>query len=305
VTEADRRIASREDSFLPFEIEGREPGNDFIENLSVHGAYVRTIDPAALHTRLKITIVAPKTRRKFAFDAEVMRVVQPEESVAARMSPGMGISFIDLGTGDPRPKAVALLQEMAALEEASKDRKIEPADATPVEATPAEAAQKKPARSGDEADAVSRLEQFLARARTQNLYEILGVDAAGATAVTVKKHYHRRSKEFHPDRFHRMRTPEIDAKVEELYGLLTKAYETLRDPVKREAYDKQHGIRQSVEFRRAAARARFDDALAQLGKKRLFAATIGFKVALSLDPGNTDIQRKLEEVERSQKFFTT
>ena len=294
MTEADRRIASREDSFLPFEIEGRSPGNDYIENLSVNGAYVRTIEPAPLRTRLKITIVAPKSRRKFLFDAEVMRVVEPEQSAAEKMAPGMGISFLDLGGGDPRPRAVAILQEMAALEEASKEREIQPAEATP-----------KPALSADAAESVLRLEQFLSRARTQNLYEILGVDASGATPVTIKKHYHRRSKEFHPDRFHRMRTPELDAKVEELYGLLTKAYETLRDPSKREAYDKAHGIRESVEFRRAAAKARLDDALLQMGRKRFFAATVGLKVALTLDPGNPDIQRKLEEVERGQKFFTT
>lgn len=301
VIEVDRRIAARQDAFLPFEIEGRtRSANDYIENLSVTGAYVRTHDPAPLRTRLKLTIVAPKSRRRFQFDAEVMRVIDPEHSAAEKMPPGMGIAFLDLGGGDPRPKAVEILQEIRALEEEGRERVEVPApgDAA-IAATPA------PAGGTDASDAIARLEQFIAQARTQNYYEILGIDAASATPVAVKKHYHRRSKEFHPDRFHRMRTPSIDAKVEELYGLLTRAYETLKDPVKREAYDKAHGIRESVEFRRAAARARLDDAVSQIGRRRFFAATIGLKVALGLDPGNPDIQRKLDEVERQQKFFVT
>lgn len=298
--EIDRRIAARQDSFLPFDIEGRPATNgDYIENLSTTGAYVRTTDPSPLRTRLRLAILAPKTRRKFVFDAEVMRVIEPEESPAAGLPPGMGISFLDLGEGDPRPKAVEILNELHALE-------AERAASNAATATPVPAPAPAPASDGREArEAEARLDQFLAQARTQNYYELLGVDAAGATAKSIKKHYHRRSKEFHPDRFHRMRTPQIDAKVEELYGLLTKAYETLYDAGKREAYDRTHGIRESVEFRRAAARARYEDACKQLERRRLFAATLGLKVALGLDPGNPEMQRKLDEIERQRKFFTT
>lgn len=293
VKEVDRRIAARTDAFLPFEIEGREKyTSDYVENLSTTGAYVRTSEPAPVRTKLRIAIVAPKTRRKFVFDAEVMRVVEPEQSASAGLPPGMGISFLDLGGGDPRPKAVEILNELKALEEEKKARDV----------TLAEKAQ---AITPEAAEAIARLDQFIAQAKTQNYYELLGVDAASADERTVKKHYHRRSKEFHPDRFHRMRTPEIDAKVEELYGLLTRAYETLKDPEKREAYDRQHGIRQSVEFRRAAAKARYEEALKQIERRRLFAATMGLKIALGLDPGNPEMQRKLDELERQRKFFTT
>ncbi|HVO31357.1 MAG TPA: DnaJ domain-containing protein [bacterium] len=295
----DRRVAARADSFLPFEIEGREQYTaDYIENLSTTGAYVRTADPAPLRTRLRISILAPKSRRKFLFDAEVMRVIEPEHSLRAGLPPGMGISFLDLGGGDPRPKAVEILNEVQALEAEAEARSITLASPAPAPA-PAAAPQ------NENAEAIARLEQFVTQARTQNYYELLGVDAATADEKSVKKHYHRRSKEFHPDRFHRMRTPEIDAKVEELYGMLTRAYETLKDPVKREAYDKANGIRESVEFRRAAAKARFAEALAQIERRRLFAATLGLKIALGLDPGNPEMQRKLDELERAKRFFTT
>ena len=294
----DRRLAERHDTWLPFEIAGREGyTNDYIENLSIGGAYVRTLEPAALRTRLKIAIVAPKSRRTFHFDAEVMRVIEPEQSASAGLPPGMGVSFLDLGGGDPRPRAVEILNELRAMEDDQRPR----ADIEVSDVDDAPPAQVDPSI----AEAFARLEQFLQQARGQNYYEILGVDAAAATPQSVKKHYHRRSKEFHPDRFHHARTPEIDAKVEELYGLLTKAYETLRDPAKREAYDRTHGIRATVEFRRAAAKSRAAEALAQAQRGRTFGAVVGLKVALSLDPGNPDIQRKLEELERPRKFFLT
>lgn len=313
----ERRLHERHDAWLPFQIEGRPAdrfSNDYIENLSMTGAYVRTLEPLPMRTRLKIAIVAPRTRRSMQFDAEVMRVVEPEQSASVGLPPGMGISFLDLGSGDPRPRVVEILQELHAMQAERKAAFQSPPQemgATPAPAASAPAEPAKPAeateRIADEkmSEMIARLDQAVKVARTQNYYELLGVDPAAATPAAVKKHYHRRSKEFHPDRFHRFKTKEIDQKVEELYGLLTRAYETLRDPKKREAYDKSKGIRATVEFRRAAAKARFDEAVNHIGKRRLFAATIGLKVALTLDPGNPDFQRKLEEVERQRKFFVT
>lgn len=289
-----RRNAPRHDVFLPFEIEGRAvSSNDYVADLSVTGAYVRTLEPLPLRTRLHLTITAPKTGRRIAFDGEVMRVIEPEQAPQEALPPGMGISFLDLGGGDPRPKATEILLELKMLE---NERPAAPApDVT------------KPKEDADPlvVEGLARLDGFLAATRKQNHYEILGIDAAAATSEQVKKHYHRRAKEFHPDRYHRFRTPEIDAKVEEVYGLLTRAYETLRDPARRDAYDRANGIRETLDFRRAAASGRFAQAMQQAARGRLFSATVGLKVALALDPGNGDIQRKLEELERSRKFFTT
>lgn len=287
-----QRNAPRHDVFLPFEIEGRPvSSNDYVADLSVTGAYIRTLEPLPLRTRLHLTITAPRTGRRVPFDGEVMRVIEPEQASPEGLPPGMGVSFLDLGGGDPRPKATEILLEIERIE---KERPKADAVAAPKDATDPLVVE-----------GLARLDGFIASARKQNYYEILGIDAATATAEQVKKHYHRRAKEFHPDRYHRFRTPEIDAKVEEVYGLLTKAYETLRDPAKRETYDKANGIRETLEFRRAAAKGRFDQAMAQAKRGRLFSATVGLKVALALDPGNGDIQRKLEEIERTRKFFTT
>jgi hypothetical protein len=289
-----RRNAPRHDVFLPFEIEGRTvSSNDYVADLSVTGAYVRTLEPLPLRTRLHLTITAPKTGRRIAFDGEVMRVIEPEQAPQESLPPGMGIAFLDLGGGDPRPKATEILLELSVLE---KERAAAPAP---------EVAKPKDAADPLVTEGLARLDGFLASARKQNHYEVLGIDAATATSDQVKKHYHRRAKEFHPDRYHRFRTPEIDAKVEEVYGLLTRAYETLRDPAKRDTYDRANGIRETLDFRRAAATGRFQQAMQQAARGRFFSATVGLKVALALDPGNGDIQRKLEEIERTRKFFTT
>ena len=320
MAEIDRRLHERHDVWLPFEIQGRGGDryhNDFIENLSVTGAYVRTLEPMPQSTRLKIAILAPKSRRAHTFDAEVVRVIEPEQAAASGMPPGMGIAFLDIGQGDPRPRVVEILQELQALT-ADAQRAAKAAAEPAPEATPAPTAEKPPLDDKMK-EQLALLDKAVVSARKQNYYELLGVDPAAATAGVVKKAYHRRSKEFHPDRFHRVRTrqgsgetPEearkresIDAKVEELYGHLTKAYETLKDAAKRETYDRTIGVRVSLEFRRAAAKSRMDEALKQLSRNRLFAATVGLKVALSLDPGNPDAQRKLDEIERQRKFFTT
>ena len=51
----------------------------------------------------------------------------------------------------------------------------------------------------------------------------------------------------------------------------------LRDPAKRDAYDRTHGIRATLEFRRTAGKVRYEEALLQLSRRRPFSATVGIK----------------------------
>lgn len=66
-------------------------------------------------------------------------------------------------------------------------------------------------------------------AETKDYYQILGVTKS-STADEIKKAYRKLALEFHPDR---NKTKEADAKFKEV----TKAYEVLGDPQKRQTYD--------------------------------------------------------------------
>lgn len=63
----------------------------------------------------------------------------------------------------------------------------------------------------------------------ENLYSVLGV-APNATELEIKKIYRALAMRFHPDR-----NPEPGAEVR--FKSITKAYEILSDPVKRDEYN--------------------------------------------------------------------
>src|SRR5690606_36341234 len=65
----------------------------------------------------------------------------------------------------------------------------------------------------------------------RDYYEILGVDR-GADADTIKKAYRKLALQYHPDRNNG------DKGAEEKFKEATEAYEVLRDPEKRSAYDR-------------------------------------------------------------------
>jgi molecular chaperone DnaJ len=64
-----------------------------------------------------------------------------------------------------------------------------------------------------------------------DLYTVLGV-ARGATEAEIKKAYRKLAMEFHPDRNNG------DKAAEEKFKEITEAYDVLRDPEKRAAYDR-------------------------------------------------------------------
>ncbi|GAA3858153.1 molecular chaperone DnaJ [Celeribacter arenosi] len=65
----------------------------------------------------------------------------------------------------------------------------------------------------------------------RDYYEVLGVDR-GVDDGTLKKAYRKKAMEFHPDR--NKDNPEAEAKFKEL----SEAYDTLKDPEKKAAYDR-------------------------------------------------------------------
>src|SRR5690349_14711433 len=65
----------------------------------------------------------------------------------------------------------------------------------------------------------------------QDFYDVLGV-ARDSSEADIKKAYRKLAMECHPDRNNG------DKAAEERFKLVTEAYEVLRDPEKRAAYDR-------------------------------------------------------------------
>jgi tetratricopeptide (TPR) repeat protein len=79
------------------------------------------------------------------------------------------------------------------------------------------------------------LEAF-ATMKTKNFFELMGIERS-ATEAQVKDAYFRLAKTFHPDVHHGESLGDLRDQLETLFIRLGEAYETLRNPKSREAYE--------------------------------------------------------------------
>ncbi|MFN7144337.1 MAG: J domain-containing protein, partial [Myxococcota bacterium] len=82
----------------------------------------------------------------------------------------------------------------------------------------------------------------LSRARTDGtLYDVLGL-RSDATGEEIEAAYYELARQWHPDRFYSRDTGELGSAIEENFVAATRAFRTLRDPLKRQAYHRELGI---------------------------------------------------------------
>ncbi|HEX8557751.1 MAG TPA: DUF4388 domain-containing protein [Pyrinomonadaceae bacterium] len=110
-----------------------------------------------------------------------------------------------------------------------------PAAAAQQEAAAQEAARKT-AESAPEPEAPATVEELYALARGATHYEVLGVTRT-APPEEVKRVYYSYARRLHPDRFRRDADEQTRQRVDAAFARVTQAYETLKDPKLRAAYD--------------------------------------------------------------------
>jgi len=115
----------------------------------------------------------------------------------------------------PKPAAAPKPVEPAPVKEAEPE--VEELDEEEPAAEPEEAA---------DAEIRKKVRDVYARVTDGNYFHVLGV-GENPTEHEVRLAYHRMAKEFHPDRFFGLASPEIKAQVEEIFRLAAKAYEEL------------------------------------------------------------------------------
>jgi len=79
--------------------------------------------------------------------------------------------------------------------------------------------------------------------RQDDVYAVLGVDRQ-ATPAEIERAYRRAARATHPDA-----RPEDPAAAAEEFKHVRSAYETLRDPARRAAYDRSHPLPRRVSHR--------------------------------------------------------
>ena len=123
------------------------------------------------------------------------------------------------------------------------------------------------------------LEGYLAQVENAaNFYEILDVEPK-AVQTDVKQAYFSLAKRFHPDLFHKEADAELQQRVQQAFGKLAQAYDTLRHEKNREVYNFK--IRKDLETKEKRQKTNFGTVNAD-GQKQFEQASDEFDRGLSL-----------------------
>ena len=282
---SERRATPRKSVWIAFTIDDRTtPPGDCIERLSLTGAFIRTVQPLAPRTRIAIRLTSPQKNKQHRFDAEVIRTITPQEAPGTGHAPGMGIEFLNLGNGDPRPQLREILLEQDTLRKASK---LETTFPSP----------------GDNTHPEQQLANILSVTREGHHYSTLQVEP-DANNRAIKKAYYRLCKAVHPDRF-RTAGPTVASQAEEAYQRISEAYEALRDPDVRKRYDEEHGVYATLEWRNKKSQTHLQNANRALKAGRAVRAALELRLALSLQPNYEEATSLLQQINEKESLFLT
>ena len=146
-------------------------------------------------------------------------------------------------------------------------------------------------------------------------YQLIHV-SPGATPSSLKEAYYATSRAFHPDA-NRHLEGELQTAVAKVAKRITEAYSVLRDPRRRQAYDRRlesgagmrmqlaeaqaEAGRQSTEERQGRTREGrqyFNLALADLRRRDYLAAERHFRTALTFEPDNAVFKEQLAAIRK-------
>lgn len=160
-----------------------------------------------------------------------------------------------------------------------------PALPVPPPPTPPPTAAAPRASATPDRDRAEGLARRVKEMRKMNYFEMLGI-SKNASQEEVRRAYFSQAKDFHPDK-HFGTSPEVKALADQVYSMLSTAYEVLCDPRDREDYVRglhtaqKSGVSDEV-GRILAAEARFQKGEAAMRKKDWPRALEAFQEAVEL-----------------------
>jgi tetratricopeptide (TPR) repeat protein len=163
---------------------------------------------------------------------EVMQMLSlPAEEVQRSLFGLLCTGVVEQAPGPPKSQAKALPLRPRPAPPPEPRR---PAPVAPLPAAP-------PAPAEPSADTKAKRKEIAERyetLRTKTHFEVLGIERA-ATDAQVKDAYFRLAKRFHPDTHHDPNMADLRDKLEAVFIRLGEAYEVLRSPRSRAAYESE------------------------------------------------------------------
>jgi len=137
----------------------------------------------------------------------------------------------------------------------------------------------------------------LAMVAGQDHYGVLGVDRT-ARAKSIREGYYALARRYHPDRFRSGPLSDLLPRFEDFFMLVTNAYNTLSDRLRRDEYDEQLASAQAGGEAKDAdtgylARQNFLRGRALAAQRKFTEAVTFLENAVSLDPGQAEFHLEL------------
>jgi uncharacterized protein (TIGR02266 family) len=276
----------------------------YTRDLSRGGVFIQTPNPRPPGSKV-VLVLEPPASDQVSLLGEVVTAVDAEDARARGLQPGMGIRFLDLE--DKRGVIEAILERLA------------PGGAVPppVPAAGPAAAAPAPPAAVDVSRITREAQEFLAANEGKDYYHLLGVPRE-SSSVEVRRAFLKLTRRFHPDNYFRKAPEEVTRLLEDIYDLLTRAYETLLDRDRRISYDLSIGYlggnrdgvtpeemmrvasedRRRKESPRRVARAEqlYAQAVQEAAAGQTAKALANLRLALAFDPENPQILAKLQEI---------
>jgi tetratricopeptide (TPR) repeat protein len=178
------------------------------------------------------------------------------------------------------------------------------------------------AKADPEGSARAEVDAMSSNLESINYYTLLGIDRE-AKRSQLQQAFHKKTRGYHPDRFFTCKDEELKRKAATLYKRTVEAYMVLKIAQKREEYDRQldqtmagesgavrlkdagdvvqRKERSDIQIQHPNAKKFYTLALTCMNQKNFNGAIMNLKMALTAEPGNEWISKKLAEAEKSAR----
>ncbi|MEW6586053.1 MAG: J domain-containing protein [Nitrospirota bacterium] len=207
------------------------------KDAKVLGEVALDVEPLkATMERINAVLSGPKPSLeeavKIAVDLEINAAESHAIASLVTAAPGLAPLLTNLGSLDSKHHRV--LEEFAA---SGKSPFVSGPKPVPEPLSAERETEEKPPKIPIET--LERIEYYHQWYKTMDYYKVLGLKNY-ATREQIKKAFHVRAREFHPDRYPH---GEIQRKLHEIFSYMTNAYATLMDPEERRKYDRSVNTR--------------------------------------------------------------